>query len=115
MRLTLPLPPSANAYWRHVGNRVLLSKEAREYRDHCAFVAALQWKGEPLSGKVRVHADVYMTLRGDLDNRIKQLLDALQATVLHNDSQVWDLRLVRHHERDEPRVELTIEAIEVAA
>lgn len=112
MKLTLPLPPSANRYWRHVGKKVLLSEEARAYRDRCAFAAAVQWKGPPLAGRVRVHADVYMpNLRGDLANREKQLLDAIQRTVLVDDSQVWDIRLVRYTDPDNPRVELTVEAI----
>ena len=32
LHLTMPEPPSANRYWRHVGTKVLLAKEAREYR-----------------------------------------------------------------------------------
>lgn len=115
MRLVLPLPPSANAYWRHVGNKVLLSKQAREYRERCAVAATYQWSRPPLAGKVKIRADVYMDLRGDLDNRVKQMLDALQGTVLNNDAQVWDLRLVRHLDRENPRLELTIHPIAEAA
>ena len=114
MHLTLPLPPSANRYWRHVGTKGLLSASARKYRAACAFAAAVQWRGAPIVGRVRVRADVFMDLRGDLDNRIKQLLDGVQTTVLTNDSQVWDLHLVRHLDRERPRVELTIEPIGAA-
>lgn len=108
MRLTLPLPPSTNRYYRNVGGRMLLSKEAREYRAHCAFVAALQVRGGPLTGRVKIRADVYMDLRGDLTNREKQLLDALEGTVYENDRQVWDWRMVRHLDREDPRVEIEI-------
>ena len=112
MKITLPLPPSANAYWRHVGSRVLLSKSAREYRAACEFASAVQWKGVPLAGRVRIHADVFFgDLRGDLDNRAKQLLDGIRGRVYEDDKQVWDLRLVRHLDRDNPRVELTVEEI----
>lgn len=110
--LTLPLPPSANAYWRHVGSRVLLSMEARIYRNQCGLVAAAQWKGEPLAGPVRIHADVFMPdRRGDLMNREKQMLDALQGTVILDDSQVWDMRMVRHTDPRNPRVEISVEEI----
>lgn len=109
MRITLPLPPSANTYWRHVGTRVLLSKEARAYRERCAFAAAMQWKGAPLTGPVRIHADVFMpNKRGDLTNREKQLLDAIQGRVIVDDSQVVDMRMVRHTDKDNPRVEIEI-------
>ncbi len=111
--LTLPFPPSANRYWRHVGKKVLLSAEARWYRECCEFGCAAQWKGGPLVGKVRIVADLFFPdLRGDLDNRVKQLLDGMQTTVLSNDSQVWDLRLIRHTDKENPRVEVTIEEIE---
>lgn len=116
MRLTLPFPPSANAYWRSVNGRVLLSKEARTYRDRCTFAAALQWKAGMIHGELRVHADVYFpNRRGDLDNRSKQILDALNGIAWVDDSQIYDLRLVRHLSKENPRVEITIEAIEAAA
>ena len=111
MRLILPLPPSANAYWRAVRGRVLLSRAAREYREWCAVVALRQWKSGPMDGPVRLHADVFMpNKRGDLMNREKQLLDAIQGVVICNDSQVVDMRMVRHTDKDNPRVELTVEA-----
>lgn len=112
VELVLPLPPSSNRYYRHVGNRVLLSREARAYRDRCRLVAVAQYGGELLGGRVRVVADVYMSLRGDLDNRIKQLLDGLEGAVIENDRQVVDLHLRRHLDRENPRVEFAIEEVE---
>ena len=67
-----------------------------------------------MAGKVRVHADVFMDLRGDLMNREKQLLDAIQGTVIEDDNQVWDMRMVRHLDRENPRVEITVEALGAA-
>ena len=113
MRLTLPLPPSANAYWRAVRGRVLLSAVARQYKDTCALAAAAQWKGGPLEGRISLHGEFYMDGRGDLDNRLKVLLDSLQGWAFYNDSQIWELRAVRHHVKREHRVE--IEITEMAA
>lgn len=115
MKLILPLPPSANRYYRNVRGRTLLSKEAREYRDACALAAAGQWRGGPISDPVRIEAHVYMTLRGDLMNREKQLLDALEGTAIVDDSQVWDMRMIRHLDRKNPRVEITIQPLSEAA
>lgn len=116
VRLILPFPPSANAYWRHVGGRVLLSREARAYRERCRFAAALQWKHAVVEGELRVRADVYFPdRRGDLTNREKQLLDALNGCVWVDDSQIYDWRMVRHLDKQNPRVEMTIEPMTEAA
>lgn len=114
MRLLLPLPPSANRYWRNVNGRTLVSKEGREYRERCAFAAALQWKHALIEDKIAMHVDVYRDLRGDLDNHVKVLVDSLRGVAFVDDSQIWDLRLVRHLDRANPRVELTIAPLEAA-
>jgi Holliday junction resolvase RusA-like endonuclease len=31
-KFTLPFPPSNNTYYRHVGDRILLSKKGRDYK-----------------------------------------------------------------------------------
>ena len=87
---------------------MVLSKDIKEYRERCATMAFMQWRRPPLSGKVGLKADVYMDLRGDLMNREKILLDALQGVLFVNDSQVVDMRMVRHLDRNDPRVELDI-------
>ena len=81
MRLVLPLPPSSNRYWRSVNGRVLVSKEGREYRDRCAFAAALQWKHALVEGRLAFRADVYRDLRGDLDNMLHTMGSANQPPV----------------------------------
>lgn len=111
IQLTLPLPPSANRYWRVVRGRPILSKAAREYRKKCRLAAVAQHGGDPVAGRVRIKADVFMDLRGDLMNREKQLLDALQGAVIVDDAQVWDMRMVRHLDRASPRVELRLAEI----
>ena len=104
----LPLPPTANRYWRHVGGRVLKSRDARTYLDTCQLVAVAQYNGRPLEGRCRIVADFHMTGLGDLDNRVKQLLDALQGIAFYNDSQCWDIHLRRHQATREQRVEVEV-------
>jgi Holliday junction resolvase RusA-like endonuclease len=36
-------------------------------------------------------------------------IDALEGTVIADDKQIWDMRMVRHLDRENPRVELTVE------
>jgi len=116
MKLTLPFPPSANRYWRHpVINghpRTLLSREARAYREQCGWAARSQVK-KMLSGPVSVRALFYFpNRRGDLDNRVKQLLDALNGIVFSDDSKVEHLECTRLIDKENPRVELEVSAIQ---
>lgn len=91
----IPYPPSLNHYYRHVGPRVLISKDGRKYREHViALLAADQIK--PLSGKL----EMWMSFlppdnrRRDLDNCVKCAQDALQKGGLYfDDSQIKRLHL----------------------
>jgi Holliday junction resolvase RusA-like endonuclease len=131
--MTLPVPPSANDWWRNVliwtgkgglvaqakaflaklGVRVeartLISKEAREYK---ASVASA------FSGRVPMTGDVCVTIRwyrearrGDLDKRQGVLLDALQGVAYVNDGQVAQLHAYRYEDKANPRVIVTVEAL----
>lgn len=107
--LTLDYPPSANRYWRSNGaGRVYKSEEARNYIDDVYFQASRQ-KVRRLGGTVCVALHLYRpSRRGDLDNRLKVMLDALQGIAYENDSQIEELHVFRHLDRKRPRVELQI-------
>lgn len=106
LKFTLPYPPSANRYWRHVGRKVLVSEEARLYRDEVA-LATRQLR--PMAGQVRVRLDVYRPQkRGDLDNTAKVLLDSLKGIAFTDDSQIVELHMTRNDDKDDPRVVVLI-------
>lgn len=112
--ITLPEPPSANRYWRHVGAKVLLSKEARQYRQD----VLVQWLQRPAKDRQRLSGEIAVTLTwyrsrkvGDLDNRIKQVLDALRECAYHDDSQIVAIRAYRQDDKANPRVELILSEI----
>lgn len=112
MTITLPLPPSANRYWRYTRGRVLVSREARAYRARCQ-TAALAQRVQVLEGDVEVSGTVYFeNRRRDLDGAIKVLLDALEGICYANDRQVWKLSLEKAIDRDRPRVDVVITPIE---
>ena len=75
----LPWPPSVNHYYRHVGPRVLISRDGRDYREKVvAKLAAMKLK--TFGGAVELHAEFYPPdkRRRDLDNLLKCALDTLQ-------------------------------------
>jgi Holliday junction resolvase RusA-like endonuclease len=115
LRLELPEPPSLNSMWRKWRNRMVLSAEGRAFKQAVAMKAAHVIYGEmtPAAFKVLRAAptgplavfpsgDVAVTIRwyrsakrGDLDNRAKCCLDALQGVIYRDDKQVSELHLYR--------------------
>jgi len=111
IRLELPSPPSANRYWRvpKALGRPILSREARDY---CARVKALafaQGARSPLTGEVAVSIVWTRERRsGDLDGRLKIVLDALQGAAYVNDSQIVAID-ARRQDRDKGEPGLVVE------
>lgn len=112
VELTLPFPPSANRYWRTFRGRVVKGKDARDYKSNVA--EACRGLRESL-GDVIVRLDFYRPAkRGDLDNRIKILLDALQGHAYTDDKQVKEIHARLFDDKQNPRVEVRIQEREAA-
>jgi Holliday junction resolvase RusA-like endonuclease len=107
--LTLPVPPSANRYWRRAGTHLHLSADAVAYRRDVANRCRLA-KVKPLIGDVSLAVVWYRARKsGDTGNRLKQLEDALQGHAYLNDNQIAELHIVRRDtDRSHPRVEVRI-------
>ncbi len=111
MFLILPYPPSANRYWRTFRGHVTVSAEAKAYKLAVALIGKKSTL-RPLDGFIGVALDVYRPRRsGDLDNRLKVTLDALRGIAFHDDSQVVEIRAVRHDDKGNPRVEIEIRSV----
>ena len=97
--IDLPWPPSVNHYWRKVGNRVLISREGREYRRIVVGqLAPRRMTQQPTTKRIAmtIHAHATDLRRRDLDNITKSLFDAFQhAGVYEDDEQIDDYRVVR--------------------
>ncbi|WP_146439859.1 RusA family crossover junction endodeoxyribonuclease [Crateriforma conspicua] len=107
-KLKLPFPPSVNTYWRHVGNRVLVSKKGRQYQT--AVSSLLKRKNiKTLDGDLIVDIRLIPPdrRRRDVDNSLKALLDAMQSGgAYEDDSQIVRLTVEKFapepkHERAE--------------
>jgi crossover junction endodeoxyribonuclease RusA len=96
--LTLPLPPSVNRYWRQSPRGVYLTQEAKDFRQKVAEIVA---EREAIKfGSSRLFMAVRICMRdrrkGDVDNRLKGLCDALEhAGVFDDDEQIDELLVTR--------------------
>ncbi len=126
MKLSLPLPPSVNHYYKHRGisdkktgrPKALryLSQQAKDYR---YTVAEHVWEqlGSPpkLAGRLAMTVRIFPRNQGqkqDIDNGLKSLLDSLEyAQVYKNDSQIDQLLLIRGRRLMQGRVDIEIKTI----
>jgi len=113
INITLPYPPSANRYWRHLRNgRTIVSDEARVYRTTANALCRITGM-RPLDGRVCVTYHVYRPIkRGDLMNREKVLSDALQGAAFADDAQIHEAHLYLHDDKANPRVEVTVDSLD---
>ncbi len=90
----LPVPPSANTMWRRVGNKTLLSKKYREWRGSGQLNILEQGFTElRIGGPLSVDITCKRPRKNcDIDNRIKPVLDLLQAAgVIEDDKHVMEV------------------------
>ena len=114
IRLTLPEPPSANRYWRTFRGRAVKSAEAR------AFVATVHGlakaaKIKPITtGPVAVDITwVRGRKAGDLDNRLKIVLDALGKGLCYKDDrQITEITMHRQDGTAPGKLEVSVWALE---
>lgn len=93
--IRFPEPPSANRYWRSYRGRVVVSPEAKAYKE-AVWVVAKRAKLQPLTGDVALTLVWHRGRRsGDLSNRIKVLEDALRGLWYADDKQVASIHATR--------------------
>lgn len=111
IELTLPLPPTVNHAYGQRGKVRYLRKGYKIFKHEVAVIVANEnARGHfPRPKRVGVAVVLHMTGRGDIDNRVKPLLDALEeAHVFENDSQVGELKVTRGYPVKGGRCHVTI-------
>ncbi len=110
VNLILPMPPSANRYWR-VDRRgfTFVSPEAKKYKQAVADMADA---GVLIYSEISVTLKVFRPQRsGDLDNKLKCLIDAMQGVVFANDGQIVEIHAYRYEDKHRPRVEVEVKVL----
>lgn len=101
MTFVLPYPPSVNHYWRKWHDRMVVSREGREYRTQvCGLLAGGSGGGvrkPPMGGRIALCMDAFPPdrRRRDLDNLQKSVLDSLQHAGVYEDDSLIDLLLTQ--------------------
>jgi Holliday junction resolvase RusA-like endonuclease len=82
MEITLPWPPSLNHYYRHVGPKVLISKEGRQYRRKVAKQLGNYENLTMYECPIELSMELYPpdNRKRDVDNSLKSCLDAVGTT-----------------------------------
>jgi len=107
-KVVLPYPPSANRYWRIFRGRAVTSQEALQYKRAVGLLCQ-QARTKPLKTPVTLSVEVFRPAkRGDLDNCLKVLLDALQGHMYLDDAQVKNMIVHRHEDPKAPRVVVVV-------
>ena len=93
--LTLPYPPSVNAYWMASGHRRYISKRGMEFKraveEACQGLPSFEDQAVELS--ITLHPRDKRLM--DIDNCAKAICDSLQGYLYDNDQQVWKLAIER--------------------
>lgn len=105
VEMVLPVPPSVNRYWRQGrAGIVYLSAEAQAYKDAVRLTNIVN---HPFAGPVALNLTVFRPRKkGDLDNYLKALLDALKGIIYYDDDQVVEISAYRDDDPKNPRVHL---------
>lgn len=96
--IALPMPPSVNKLFANVRGRGRI--RTREYKSwsHQAIWTIICKCPQPrlIKPPYTVRISLPVKMRGDLDNRVKAVLDVLvKSGVMDDDSHVMDLRVIR--------------------
>ena len=114
-KAVLPYPPSVNRYLRFSPKGwAYTTKEAKEYKQGAKLRALTQGMRPIVEGEVCLSIAVYRPQkRGDIDNVLKVLLDALNGVAYTDDKQIGELRIARWDDAANPRVEVWVTPREV--
>lgn len=117
--INLPMPPTTNHLRTPIrmgrNARLITSPDARAWKEKADALLLLQpapssWdKGAPM------HVSIYLwypTRAGDIDNRTKAILDALEGHVYRNDRQIRQLVIEKGVDKTNPHVDVIVRRLD---
>jgi Holliday junction resolvase RusA-like endonuclease len=108
--VNLPMPPSVNRLWRSGRGLVFRSKAYLDWirAADAELMASRQMPKRRIEGPFEAHITLSRRVRGDVDNRVKGLLDFLQSReIIRNDSDCQRLTVERGEAEAGCRLTLT--------
>jgi Holliday junction resolvase RusA-like endonuclease len=105
--LTFDPPPSVNAIYRRTRYSVVLTNEAKAWKEYAQIIAPRQGAYEPLAGGLSVTYRFY-GMRHDFDNPLKLLNDAMNGIAWIDDAQILEAHIYVNRKTKPARVELEV-------
>lgn len=115
--LVLPYPPATNnlylSFVHPKTKRIVRVKTTTAKKYHATVEQICRiTRVRPFIGEVAVSLKVFRPRRvGDLDGTFKIIFDALKGFSWNDDKQITEIHAVRHEDKENPRVEITISPI----
>lgn len=98
--------------WR-IGSRGMYKRqEVSQYQKEVKLICLSQRHTEPCDNPIRLSIGWFRPQkRGDLDGKLKIVIDALQGMLYFNDAQIVEIRAYRVEDPMNPRLEVEVEAL----
>ena len=107
------VPPSLNSMYRKFRNRVVLSQQAKDFKQLIADSVSDNFTG--LSGKLHLQVTFMFAdnRKRDIDNYLKVLLDAMKGILFQDDDQIFSMQVTKHIGCESPKTSITITTTDI--
>jgi len=107
--ITLPYPPSVNHMYVHTARGVYMSDTGKAFKWEALAQVPFDTPRFALELQLAVVINIYRPRKsGDIDNRVKIVLDSMNDRLWVDDSQICELHIYRHDDKHNPRIELEV-------
>ena len=109
--IVLDLPEGDNHLYLQKGKTRFMIKKAKDWKEVAQVLAKQEWRQEMLEGELFADVVFYLKRDRDIQGSTKLLFDSFQGIVYNNDNQFTHINLHKMVDKENPRVEITVEKI----